>query len=224
MEKSKPRSKHTTDGSATDTGAGDKKSRAVRRSAKTDVSMPFGDDRKSQLLEDAARLFGERGYDNTSMRDIASAFGVLPGSLYHHFGSKDELFAAVYAAGVSKFIAAVTLAVEPLADPWARLEAGCIAHLETLTTGDSSAAAVLADWSGSHSESLRAALVVERDRYEKLFTSLTDVVPLPAHVERRYFRLALLGAFNWALTWYRPGRDAPATVARQMLAAFRYGI
>ena len=50
----------------------------------------LSDDRKGQLLEEAARLFGARGYDRTSMRDIAAAFGILPGSLYHHFGSKEN--------------------------------------------------------------------------------------------------------------------------------------
>ncbi len=223
MEKSKRRTGQAGTAAA-NTEAPRTKVRAARSGARSAVESSFGDDRKQQLLEKAARLFGEKGYDNTSMRDIASAFGVLPGSLYHHFGSKDELFAAVYAQGVSRFIAAVKAAVEPYEDPWERLEAGCVAHLETLVAGDSSAAAVLADWSGSRSEALRAALVTERDRYEKLFSSLTDAVLLPNEVERRYFRLALLGSFNWALTWYHPGPDSPATAARQLLAVIRHGL
>lgn len=192
-----------------------------KRAGQKTRDVPLPDDRKGQLLEEAARLFGAHGYDKTSMRDIAAAFGILPGSLYHHFGSKDELFAAVYAEGVSQFIAAVENAVSPFSDPWERLEAGCVAHLESLVSRDSSTAAVFADWSSSHSEQLRAALVKERDRYELVFSKLTDVVPLPNGVARQYFRLALLGAFNWALTWYKPGGDSPATVARQLLTVFR---
>jgi AcrR family transcriptional regulator len=195
----------------------------ARRPAKALAPEPlFGDDRKGQLLEEAARLFGARGYDKTSMRDIASAFGILPGSLYHHFGSKEELFIAVYAAGVNQFIAAVERAIAPHQDAWLRLEAGCIAHLESLLTKESSAATVLADWSTiTHSDELRSALVKERDRYEKVFAALTDAIDMPEGVKRRYFRLGLLGAFNWALTWYQPGRDSPATIARQLLALFR---
>lgn len=191
------------------------------RASKKARNVPLPDDRKGKLLEEAAHLFGARGYDNTSMRDIAAAFGILPGSLYHHFGSKDELFAAVYAEGVDKFIVAVENSVSPFTDPWERLEAGCVAHLESLVSRDSSTAAVFADWSISHSEQLRAALVKERDRYEIVFSKLTDAVPLPNGVTRQYFRLALLGAFNWALTWYKPGRDSPATVARKLLDVFR---
>ena len=196
---------------------------AARKSKATaPTDSLFSDDRKGQLLEEAARLFGARGYDKTSMRDIAAALGILPGSLYHHFGSKEEVFIAVYAAGVSQFIAAVERAIEPHTDPWKRLEAGCVAHLESLLTKESSAATVLADWSTvSHSEQLHSALVKERDRYEKVFAALTDAIDLPAGVKLRYFRLGLLGAFNWALTWYQPGRDSPATIARQLLALFR---
>lgn len=181
----------------------------------------LSDDRKGQLLEEAARLFGARGYDRTSMRDIAAAFGILPGSLYHHFGSKDELFAAVYAQGVTQFIAAVQDATSTHEDPWERLEAGCVAHLETLVTRDSAMAAVLADWSKSHSGELRAALIKERDRYELVFSALVTAIPLPDNISRQYFRLSLLGAFNWTLTWFRPGKDSAAAVARQMLAVFR---
>jgi len=177
-------------------------------------------DRKAELIDKAARLFGERGYGNTSMRDIAAAFGILHGSLYHHFGSKEELFITVYASGVDAFIADVQAAIAPLTDPWDRLETACVAHLEALLTRDSPAATVLADWSSAYTETMRVALVRERDRYERVFGELTDAVELAPGIKRRYFRLGLLGALNGALNWYQPGRDSPAAVARQLFALF----
>ncbi len=177
-------------------------------------------DRRSVLLEDAARLFGKSGFDKTSMRDIATAFGVLPGSLYHHFGSKDELFIAVYAAGVDQMIASITRATESLSDPWDRLEAACVAHLQELLAEENVMAAVLANWSTANAK-LRKALVRERDRYERVLVRLVDAVELLPGTERRYFRLALLGAINWALTWYQPGREPPANIARKLMAIFR---
>jgi AcrR family transcriptional regulator len=185
---------------------------------------PVSEDRKGQLLIEAARQFGARGYNNTSMRDIASAFGVLPGSLYHHFGSKEELFIAVYAAGVTQFVSAVERAVAPLEDPWDRLEAGCVAHVTTLLGKDSPAAnsTVLFDWSITKSKTFHKALVKERDRYEAVFSALTAAVELPKGVSHKSFHLALLGALTWTLAWYRPGgKDSPATVARNLLAVFR---
>ncbi len=178
-------------------------------------------DRRAELIEKAANLFGERGYANTSMRDISAAFGILHGSIYHHFGSKEELFITVYASGVDRFVNDVEKAIEPLTDPWQRLEAACVAHLEALLMRESPAATVLADWSANYSDSMRTALVAQRDRYEKVFSKLTDAVDLPPGVKRRYFRLGLLGALDGALMWYQPGGDSPATVAKQLFSLFR---
>ncbi len=182
---------------------------------------PISPDRRAELIEKAARLFGAHGYNKTSMRDISAAFGILHGSIYHHFGSKDELFIAVYSAGVDRFIAEVEKAVVGHDDPWQRLEAACVAHLEALLSRESPAATVLADWSSTYSEPLRQALVAQRDRYEKVFSRLTDAVELPEGVKRRYFRLGLLGALNGALMWYQPGGDSPATVAKHLVGLFR---
>ena len=185
------------------------------------TGAPISPDRRAELIEKAARLFGAHGYNKTSMRDISAAFGILHGSIYHHFGSKDELFIAVYSAGVDRFIADVERAVVDHDDPWSRLEAACVAHLEALLSRESPAATVLADWSSTYSEPLRQALVAQRDRYEKVFSRLTDAVELPAGVKRRYFRLGLLGALNGALMWYQPGGDSPATVAKHLVGLFR---
>jgi hypothetical protein len=122
---------------------------------------------------------------------------------------------------VDRFVKDVEKAIEPLSDPWQRLEAACIAHLEALLMRESPAATVLADWSANYSESMRSALIEQRDKYEKVFFKLTDAVDLPSGVKKRYFRLGLLGALNGALMWYQPGGDSPATVAKQLFSLFR---
>jgi len=201
---------------------------APRRAGSTRTRKPevkggannISPDRRAELIEKAARLFGAHGYDKTSMRDISAAFGILHGSI-HHFGSKEELFIAVYSSGVDRFIADVEKAVASYTDPWQRLEAACVAHLEALLSRESPAATVLADWSSSYSESLRLALVAQRDRYEKLFSKLADAVELPEGVRRRYFRLGLLGALNGVLMWYQPDGDSPATVVKHLVGLFR---
>jgi AcrR family transcriptional regulator len=47
--------------------------------------------RRAELLALARRLFAERGYKPTTVRDIAEAAGILSGSLYHHFDSKESM-------------------------------------------------------------------------------------------------------------------------------------
>ena len=91
--------------------------------------------RRGDLLEAAARCFSRSGYAATAMRDIALETGIRAGSIYYHFPSKDELFFAVYEAGVEEITAAVRERLEGRRDPWERLEAACAAHLEVLLRG-----------------------------------------------------------------------------------------
>jgi TetR/AcrR family transcriptional regulator, cholesterol catabolism regulator len=93
---------------------------------------PRQDNRRQQLLDVAARLFRERGYHVTSMRDIAHEVGMLSGSIYYHFSSKEELLLAVYEEGLRHIAEQVDAAVAGRSTPWERLEAGCAAHLEAL--------------------------------------------------------------------------------------------
>ena len=52
-------------------------------------------DRRQQIIEVAADLFASQGYRATSMRQIGSKVGILGGSLYHHFASKEDLLDAI---------------------------------------------------------------------------------------------------------------------------------
>lgn len=56
------------------------------------------------LLQSATRLFGERGYADTSLDDIANDCGLTIGAIYHHFGNKKNLFAAVNEAAERRII------------------------------------------------------------------------------------------------------------------------
>ncbi len=51
--------------------------------------------RKDEIVDEATRLFAERGYEGASMADLAERVGLRKASLFHHFASKDVLYAAV---------------------------------------------------------------------------------------------------------------------------------
>ena len=55
------------------------------------MSTPSPASRRDELLELAATMFAERGLRATTVRDIADSAGILSGSLYHHFSSKEEM-------------------------------------------------------------------------------------------------------------------------------------
>jgi AcrR family transcriptional regulator len=183
------------------------------------LDSPRPDSRRQDILEQATILFGARGYGRTSMRDIAAAVGMLPGSVYYHFPSKEALLAAVYEDGIDRAIATLQEAIAGKRDPWDRLEAAAAAHLSMLVTGGALAAVVM---DGPNQPGLaRDELVRQRDRYEAVFRRLIAALPLPPGVRAGPFRLALLGALNWALTWYRPDGDPPDKLARALFAIFR---
>jgi TetR/AcrR family transcriptional regulator, cholesterol catabolism regulator len=175
---------------------------------------------RANLLAISARLFARGGFEATSMRDIAGEAGMLAGSMYYHFPSKNELIAAVYEAGVAEIGAAVDLGVGRARTPWTRLEAACVAHLESLLADRAHAAVMTADLSRLDTK-LRRRLVVMRDGYEKRFVELARALPLSRSVDRTLWRLQLLGALNWTPTWYRPGGKSPAAIARALVAALR---
>jgi AcrR family transcriptional regulator len=184
---------------------------------------PHADSRLPQLLDEAAGLFRARGFEGTSMRDIARAVGMLPGSLYGHFETKEALLVAVYVKGVRQISDAVQAAIDRHQEPWDRLEAACIAHLEAILHDDDYAQVVVRVRPaevGAADDSLAAL----RNQYESIFTDLIAALPLSRTTDRRVMRLMLIGAMNWSQVWWRPdGRFNPRTIARKFIALLRQG-
>ena len=177
---------------------------------------PRADNRLPLILDEAARLFRAQGFHGTSVRDIVRAVDMLPGSLYYHFPTKEALLAAVYAEGVRRISEAVTGAISRKRDPWERLEAACIAHLEALLQ-ESDYAQVVIRVLPADAPSVATELVRLRDDYESLWVDLLQALPVARGVDRRSLRLMLLGALNWSQTWYRKGRDSPRTIAKRFV-------
>ena len=63
--------------------------------------------RQQLILHAAAELFASQGYDRTSIRDIAAKVGLLPGSVYHHFPSKEDIYLGVYREGFRRIMGRV---------------------------------------------------------------------------------------------------------------------
>lgn len=177
--------------------------------------------RRDDVLRAAARLIARQGYDGTSMRDIAAETGMLPGSLYYHFASKEELFVAVHAEAVASINRAVDAAIAAQSEPWARLEAAVAAHLAALVETTDTVAIVSPNFPDG-SAALNARLIAQRDAYERKFAGLVEALDLPEIMDKGLFRLMLLGAINWTPVWYRPGgRHGPTEIAHAFLDMLR---
>lgn len=177
-------------------------------------------ERRMELLAAAAQHFAMRGYAATSMRDIAADAGLLAGSMYHHFASKDEMLFEAYKVGVARVIEVHNAAIDGVIEPWARLEAACVAHLECLLTEDPLARLLPLDLRPLPAD-LRRRLVAERDRYERRFVAAVKAVGMTKSGDDRLARMMLLGALNWTPTWYRRDGEPPRRIAQAYVRMLR---
>jgi len=193
------------------------------KQAKSEEHPHRSDNRRQELMAAAAHLFNQRGYDATSMRDIAREAGMLAGSMYYHFPSKDDLIIATYEEGTRLIAEAVQEAIKDEKDPWERLYQAAAAHMETLFGGNNFSILLCADISRT-APALRIRLVEKRDRYDALFMDLIEALPLPEDADPTLIRLSLLGSLNWSSSWYRAGGQTPAQIGRFFVRLLKEGL
>jgi AcrR family transcriptional regulator len=173
--------------------------------------------RRERLIEVAARVFNQKGYEAASLREICEAAGILPGSMYYHFRSKEDLYVQLHAEGFRQVTEAVDRALQGKTDPWERLESAIAAHLGELVKHSDVAGVTGASLFHAAPPALQRRLNRDRAPYESLFRELIDALPLPPDVEQSLLRLSLLGAMNWTRIWYRPGKKTPKQIAHHLV-------
>src|SRR5438093_5624052 len=97
-----------------------------RRTKKSDGNGQFT---RNRVFEVAAAVFHRKGYDNTSMSDVATAAGLTKAGLYHHVSSKESLLYTVLDSGLDLTEACVTKPLESISDPLERLKMMIELHL-----------------------------------------------------------------------------------------------
>ncbi len=183
---------------------------------------PQVNNRREHILEIAAGFFVRKGFNGTSIRDIANAAGMLPGSLYYHFPSKEALLLAVFEEGVTRISEAVDTALaDSRGDAWDRLQTACQAHLSALLEGSDFAHVIVRvipqDAPGAAEE-----LVALHNGYEEKFTALVEALPMLSDTDPSLLRLMLIGALNHVPLWYREGGETPSCLARLFIANLRF--
>ena len=178
-------------------------------------------DRRQLIVSTSARLFADNGFDRTSIRDIASAAGILSGSLYYYFKSKEEIFLEVHTQGIDKLSEAVTQAIASADEPWDKLEAVAAAHSKVLLESDGFMLMVVPHFPQGVDAQLEV-LMEQRQSYEAAISQVISEIDLAPGVDPTLFRLQFLGALNWAQTWYRPGGQmTPAEIGRHLVRTLR---
>lgn len=197
----------------------------LRSGAKPSAPPVQADER---ILRAAGSLFREKGFAATTVREIAAAADVLPGSLHYRYASKDDVLVALMKRGVERAIAAVEGAVAKEPSALARLRLGLRAYLELLCHGDDSLYVFLFDW-----RSLTPAAVEAVEREKARLEGYWNEYLLAAHAEGQarpaldveLVRHFSFGAINWVATWYRPGGNrTPRQIADSFWSFLAYGL
>ena len=95
-----------------------------------DGRIQRGQATRKRLVQAGRELFGEHGYEGTSITAILARAGVTRGSLYHHFATKEELFDAVLDRVMADVASKVGNAARTVDDPLESLRLGCTTWLE----------------------------------------------------------------------------------------------
>ena len=181
--------------------------------------------RREELTRIAARLFAERGYQGTSLADLADSLGLQKPSLYHHIASKEDLLWAVASEGADAFHAALD-AVPPAAPPADRIRLALRAHLAVVARQLDVATVFVREWRYLGGER-REAFVAERRRYEQrvrdLFRDGVEASALRTDLDVQTAALLFLSAANWAYTWLQADADTDA-LADRLYAALLEGM
>jgi AcrR family transcriptional regulator len=164
--------------------------------------------RQAQILETAARLFCEKGFDKASMGDIADAMGLTKAGLYHHIGSKEELLFEIMSYGMDLFEEKVLSRVMPIADPLQRLRATLRGHVLLVIRDRPKEVTVILHESNALKGRYRDRINTRKKRYirflEKTFRELVKS-GVARRVDPSVAAFAMLGMINWIYQWYRPG-------------------
>jgi AcrR family transcriptional regulator len=178
-------------------------------------------DRPAQLIEIASRLFAIRGYDGTSLRDIAQEAKITKAALYYHFPNKEALYQQIVVANMQGLLDRVNDAVEQARGATQKVRAFLLTSVDIYAESPHAwVASSNAFWSGMSAET-RSAALSRRDRYEKLLR--TCIVEGIASGEFRDVDPAiagrlLLSMLNQLARWHSPkGRLSAHAVMEQYL-------
>jgi len=180
-------------------------------------------DSRQEILRTAARLFQQRGYDATSMNDVAAALKLSKGGLYHHFQSKDEILFEIMNHAMEITQERVLSPVRRIADPEERLRALIRLHIEVVLSPRDREITVMLHENHPLPPALRKRINSRKKDYIHFLENLMAEVQNQLHrdqaqqshhakgkVSPRAAAFALLGMINWIYQWYKPEGELQA--------------
>lgn len=179
--------------------------------------------REQEILEAAAQVFHEKGYESTSIQHIADSVGILKGSLYYYITSKEDLLYEIIQGVHEEALRNLerTRAVE--GNALQRLRAFAMYHF-TFNAENRVKVAVFFQDFRSLTPERRQTIVEERDIYDNFVRDLIregqDEGLICPEIDAKLAAISILGMLNWIYHWYRPGGSQTASEIAEAYADF----
>lgn len=163
-------------------------------------------DRKEQIFWEAAKLFSQKGYQATSMRELADKVGIEAASIYSHYPSKDHLLHAIALRCADDFFKSITPIYEGALSTKAKLKAMINAHIEVIVRHLDAAEVFNNEWKHLN-EPARTEYAAMRDKYGRMFDNVVQQgiqENMFRGVDSKFITLTILASLNWTAQWYDP--------------------
>ena len=184
--------------------------------------------REDQVRAAALRLFKEKGYHATSMRDIAAEVGINKGSLYSYIRSKEDLLIPVFEHAMGILLSQIeAISADESLGPTERLKRAIHAHITNVAEHLDELTVYLSEWRQLGADSL-TTVRIQRERYAALFLKILEDGVQTGEFRRMDTRIAMLGMIgmcNYLFRWYRPdGRLLPDQIADELIEMVMQGV
>jgi TetR/AcrR family transcriptional regulator, cholesterol catabolism regulator len=174
-----------------------------------------------QIESEAVLLFSEKTYPAVGMRDISDAVGLLPGSLYVHIKSKEEVLLKIVQGGIALYLDGMTPIVESDEPAAVRLRRLMLKYMEILDGNLERTTVAVFQWRYL-SEPGRTEVIAMRDRYQQLFARVIDEGIASGEFStfrhRSVVVAGVIGLLNSTMHWYSPSGSVPAAEIGEQLA------
>jgi AcrR family transcriptional regulator len=185
------------------------------------------DEKLQQILKIAAKIFAEKGFHRTSVRDIARATRMSLAGLYYYFSTKEELLYLIQERCFVTLLQRWEQAATADLDGRTRIRVFAENHL-SFFWHNMHEMKVMAHEDESLSGQFQDKILVLKRRYVKVLMDLIEDLQTRENgkgVNLRVATFALFGMMNWIYTWYHPKRDLPfPQVIDQMLRIYFFGV
>lgn len=180
------------------------------------------------IISAASRVFAEKGFDGTSMRDIAEAAGISKALLFHHFKAKELLYEKVSLQSSQGLVKFVQDRVDQVDDPLMRIKEFMIASAEYFEKNRWAWMASSNSFWNDPNRSARAEQMRRRKLYETLLRNLLTEAVRQGHLREIDVAVTgrlLLSSLNWMNRWYNPEKPLrPAQIAEMYFDIVLKGI